>query len=109
MANLFTPQGDADPLAMLPMMVGVWQSAKPKDCETLLDAVAKNARVAAGLDSEYDFEGAKGRNIWSDLVVIDGSVSVQDVVCAPSYSRITVKDGRLVGRRKVESVVYPMM
>lgn len=24
-ANLFTVQGDADPLALLPLLVGVWQ------------------------------------------------------------------------------------
>ena len=24
-ANLFTPQGDGDPLALLPMVVGLWQ------------------------------------------------------------------------------------
>ncbi|CDS01261.1 hypothetical protein [Sporisorium scitamineum] len=50
-ANLFTPQGDADPLAMLPMMVGVWQSARPRDCEVLLGAVSRGARVAAGLET----------------------------------------------------------
>ncbi|GAC97393.1 zinc metallopeptidase [Pseudozyma hubeiensis SY62] len=38
-ANLFTPQGDADPLALLPTMVGVWQSAKPRDCEVLVGSV----------------------------------------------------------------------
>ena len=93
-ANLFTPQGDADPLALLPMMVAVWQSAKPRDCEVLLGAVSAQARVAAGL--------AEGR-VWSDLTVLDGVTSVQEAVCAPGYSRITIKDGRLVARRKVDS------
>ena len=122
-ANLFTPQGDADPLALLPMMVGVWQSAKPKDCETLLSAVSCAARAAAGLTSSYESAlpdqsqggetGGGGevgeKNLWADLVVLDGSTSVQAAVCAPGYSRITIKDGRLVARRKVASVVYPLL
>ncbi|KAJ9477218.1 Zinc metallopeptidase, partial [Pseudozyma hubeiensis] len=102
-ANLFTPQGDADPLALLPMMVGVWQSAKPRDCEVLVGSVSSRARVAAGLNAGYD--GGLGRNIWTDLTVVDGSRSVQELVCAPSYSRITVKDGVLVSRRTVDSKV----
>lgn len=109
-ANLFTPQGDADPLAMLPMMVGVWQSARPRDCEVLLGAVSRGARVAAGLESGYEQSGeGEGRNVWADLTVVDGSTWVQQVVCTPSYSRITLKDGRLVSRRKVDSVVYPLL
>ncbi len=59
-ANLFTPQGDADPMALLPMMVGVWQSAKPKDCEVLLRAVSRGGRVASGLDAEYDDKPPQG-------------------------------------------------
>ncbi|CBQ71568.1 conserved hypothetical protein [Sporisorium reilianum SRZ2] len=103
-ANLFTPQGDADPLAMLPMMVGVWQSARAVDCAVLLGAVSARARVAAGLPGAYGEEG-----MWADLTVVDGCTSVQDVVCAPSYSRITLKHGRLVSRRRVESAVYPLL
>ncbi|SPO31830.1 uncharacterized protein UTRI_06667 [Ustilago trichophora] len=110
-ANLFTPQGDADPLAVLPMMVAVWQSAKPEDCETLIGAISRNARLAAGLACSYDTldqDGSeeKSRNIWTDLTVIDGSTSVQDAVCAPSFGRLTIKDGRIVARRRVDSVVY---
>ncbi|TKY86868.1 hypothetical protein EX895_004156 [Sporisorium graminicola] len=108
-ANLFTPQGDADPLALLPMMVGVWQSAKPDDCAVLLGAVSWGARVAAGFDSGYRGGGETGRSIWTDLTVVDGSVSVQEVVCAPSYSRIALKDGRVVSRRRVESALYPLL
>ncbi|EST06995.1 hypothetical protein PSEUBRA_003625 [Kalmanozyma brasiliensis GHG001] len=96
--NLFTPQGDADPLALLPTMVGVWQSAKPEDCEVLLGSVSTRARIAAGLDE-----------MWRDLTVIDGTVSVQGLVCAPSFGRLTIKNGRLVGRRRVVSEVFPLL
>lgn len=98
-SNLFTPQGDADPLAMLPMMVGMWQSAKPEDCEVLVGAVGRCARVAAGLEEE----------IWGDLTLVDGCTSVQQLVCAPGYGRITVKGGRLVARRRVVSEVFPLI
>ncbi|KAI3486726.1 hypothetical protein L1887_49676 [Cichorium endivia] len=72
-ANLFTPQGDADPLALLPCMVGVWQSAKPHDCETLLAAVSTAARYAAGLNSSY-----ADAEVWADLTLLDGASAVQD-------------------------------
>ena len=117
-ANLFTPQGDADPLALLPAMVGVWQSAKPDDCNLMLAAISSRAHLAAAIESSYQpphpdrTAGAedkapdgKGRNIWADLVVVDGSTSVQEAVCAPGYGRITVKDGQLVARRQVTSIV----
>ncbi|SNX88064.1 uncharacterized protein MEPE_06775 [Melanopsichium pennsylvanicum] len=127
-ANLFTPQGDADPLTMLPGLVGIWQSAKPQDCETLLSGISTSARIAAGLQSDFvkckavpdvdddtssAQEGGKDSfesdqsNIWADLVVIDGTHSIQEACCAPSYSRITIKDAIIVSRRRVESQVYP--
>lgn len=109
-ANLFTPQGDADPMGLLPMMVGVWQSAKPEDCEVLVDAVSRTARIAAGLDAEYAEEnkGEEGEfgKIWADLTILDGTTSVQQAACAPSYSRITIKDGSLVSHRSVQSKMY---
>lgn len=105
--NLFTPQGDADPLALLPGMVGVWQSAKPKDCVTMLNAVSVNGRIAMGLVGSYGVGGREeGKSIWADLVILDGATSVQNAVCAPGYGRVTVKDGRLASRRSVQSELY---
>lgn len=34
--NLFTPHGDADPLALLPLMVSIWQGAREEDMKGLL-------------------------------------------------------------------------
>ncbi|KAK4701462.1 cytosine/creatinine deaminase, partial [Phenoliferia sp. Uapishka_3] len=43
--NGFTPQGDADPLALLPMLVGVWQSAQPDALHSLLVGVKLQRRT----------------------------------------------------------------
>ncbi|ETS61518.1 zinc metallopeptidase [Moesziomyces aphidis] len=100
-ANLFTPQGDADPLALLPCMVGVWQSAKPHDCETLLAAVSTAARYAAGLNSSY-----ADAEVWADLTLLDGASAVQDAVCAPPFGRTTIANGSLVAQRTIHSTRF---
>ncbi len=100
-ANLFTPQGDADPLAMLPCMVGVWQSAKPRDCETLLNAVSTSARYAAGFTCSYDDAA-----VWADLTLLDGASGVQDAVCAPPFGRLTIAKGSMVAQRTIHSTLF---
>lgn len=112
--NLFTSQGDADPVALLPTMVGVWQSAKKQDCLRLVEGVSVNGRLAMGLNASYaGGEGGGGgvgeegqKSLWSDLVMLDGTSSVQDAVCSPGYGRVTIKDGRMIGRRSVHSELY---
>ncbi|SPO36246.1 uncharacterized protein PSFLO_01717 [Pseudozyma flocculosa] len=101
-ANLFTPQGDADPLALLPMMVAVWQKATPTDCQTLLDMVATNARTAAGCD-RLDPDATWGAEALLDATILDGCASVQDAALAPPFGRITIKHGKVVARRSVDS------
>ncbi|KDN36690.1 hypothetical protein K437DRAFT_260045 [Tilletiaria anomala UBC 951] len=35
-SNLFTPQGDTDPTALLPYFVGIWQSTQPDGMRCLV-------------------------------------------------------------------------
>ena len=93
-AKLFTPQGDADPLAIFPGIVRVWQDARRQECQTLLRTVSRTGRLAIGV------------RWWADLVILDGMKSVQDAVCAPCYGRFTIKDRRPVSRRSVYSELY---
>lgn len=91
-ANLFTPQGDADPLAMLPWAVALYQDAT--QCEGLLSFISTDARYAGGFAADYPA-------LWKDLVIFDTATSVQQAVFAPPFGRIVVKNGQLISKRTV--------
>lgn len=64
--NLFTPHGDADPLALLPLMVSIWQGAKEEDMKHLLvsddERTSKLTRLETR-DSQDEIE----RGAWSSF------------------------------------------
>ncbi|KAI5477567.1 metallo-dependent hydrolase [Pseudohyphozyma bogoriensis] len=104
--NLFTPQGDADPLAMLPLLVAIWQSAKPDMVKSLLSFVSSAAGLAAGADPTCIFAPIQSQGAGpATFTLIDGCRSLQSAVLAPRFGRTTVFNGRIVGRRTVVSSV----
>ncbi|KAL8291807.1 hypothetical protein RQP46_002065 [Phenoliferia psychrophenolica] len=92
--NGFTPQGDADPLALLPMLVAVWQSAQPAAIRSLLEMVTTSAGLAAGIDlwvPDSTFGTVGGTGIGpATFTVLDGCMDLRSAVLAPSYGRTTL-------------------
>lgn len=119
-ANLFTPQGDGDPAALLPLLVGLWQSATASDLSHLLSMCTTTAALAAGADAgpsptadERDTDGETLSAVLFDpsafdsAVLFDGCGTVQDLVLAPPYARTTLFRGRITSRRTVSSWLRP--
>jgi len=102
--NLFTPQGDGDPLALLPLCVAVYQDATEKALATLLKMVTVQAASAAGLrPSEHAAGLALQPGEPADLVILDGCTDWRTAALAPPFARVTLKNGKVVGKRKVET------
>lgn len=123
-ANLFTPQGEPDPLSLLPLLVGVWQAATPEDCARLLDMVTLGAHFAAGSDmpdldlglaSEASHSFMQGqRETVSGLrglygtacLLLPGVTTVQEAVLRPPHARVLVRQGRVISERRVEETIW---
>ncbi|EJT99956.1 Metallo-dependent hydrolase [Dacryopinax primogenitus] len=104
--NLFTPQGDGDPLALLPMCVGVFQNAKENSLASLIRMVTVFAASAAGLrPREHAADLMLQPGEPADLVILDGCTDWRMAALSPPFARVTLKGGRVVGKRKVETWV----
>jgi len=102
--NLFTPQGDGDPLALLPLCVAVYQDATEKALVSLLRMVTVQAASAAGLrPQEHAADLALRPGEPADLVILDGCTDWRTAALAPPFARVTLKSGKVVGKRKVET------
>ncbi|UZJ55145.1 hypothetical protein CBS101457_004465 [Exobasidium rhododendri] len=119
-ANLFTPQGDGDPLALMPLMVGLWQDATPRVLHALLAMVSQSASeaivgkarisepkvgtVTVSSDGSASTEIDPGAKDYTLLVQCD---SVQDAVLRPPSARLTIKAGKVVAWTKVDAGIAP--
>ncbi|KZO95947.1 Metallo-dependent hydrolase [Calocera viscosa TUFC12733] len=102
--NLFTPQGDGDPLALLPLCVAVYQDATANSLASLLRMVTVQAASAAGLrplEHADDLSIRPGEP--ADLVILDGCSDWRTAALAPPFARVTLKGGKVVATRKAET------
>ncbi|PCH40093.1 Metallo-dependent hydrolase, partial [Wolfiporia cocos MD-104 SS10] len=97
--NAFTPQGPVDPLALCPMGVALFQCGTKKDCLSLLqEAITLNSRAAIGAATPKSLIPAKGDK--ADFVLLHGNESLYFAALNPSFSRTTIKNGRVVAKRR---------
>ncbi|KZT55016.1 Metallo-dependent hydrolase [Calocera cornea HHB12733] len=102
--NLFTPQGDGDPLALLPLCVAVYQDATETALASLLRMVTIQAASAAGLrppEHAADLSFQAGEP--ADLVILDGCTDWRMAALSPPFSRVTIRRGKVVAKRKVQA------
>ncbi|GJE98279.1 cytosine deaminase-like protein [Phanerochaete sordida] len=104
-ANAFTPQGPPDPLALCPLGVALFQAGTKAACAALLRSVTTIARVATGNASPSSLFPQVGD--VADFVVLHDNPSVQDAACNPCYDRTTIKNGRVVARRRGHVELHP--
>lgn len=132
-ANLFTPQGDGDPLALMPLVVGLWQSATPDHLAAMLSMVSSSAHgivrkcdvvmPPSEIDVEFDDAGNVVTAVFASTMDTEGGEqeqtpfeadtftllpnckSVQDAVLSPPSARYAVRRRRLVAWRRVNEGV----
>ncbi|PWN49091.1 Metallo-dependent hydrolase [Violaceomyces palustris] len=109
-SNLFQPQGDSDPLALLPLLVGLWQSTRPAHLESLLDMVTLSSLHSAGFDPAdppvecTDMKRFATRpDSYRNATILDACYDLASAVLSPTYGRITIFQGSIVSTRKVQS------
>ncbi|KAF9454709.1 hypothetical protein P691DRAFT_716456 [Macrolepiota fuliginosa MF-IS2] len=126
--NAFTPQGTLDPLSSLVSFgVVIFQAVTPGDIRTLIEAVTLTSKRAIGLGVEHatsrmpEDEGGNlagqeshrrqspvpvpadlfpTRGDPADFVILHDNDSLRSVALHPAFERTTIKDGRVVARRK---------
>ncbi|KLO12194.1 Metallo-dependent hydrolase [Schizopora paradoxa] len=102
-ANAFTPQGTADPLSLCTLGVAVYQSATKESCRVLLESISTASKLAVGdvhssvLADPLSILPTSGRP--ADFVILHDNSDIQSAVLSPSYSRTTIKGGRVVSWR----------
>ncbi|KZS92907.1 Metallo-dependent hydrolase [Sistotremastrum niveocremeum HHB9708] len=99
--NAFTPQGEPDPLSLCPLGVALYQASTPADCHSLLEAVSIGSHRAVGRKCAASLRVKEGNP--SDVLILHGTrqSSITQVVLAPSVTRTTIKNGRIVAKRTV--------
>lgn len=101
-ANAFTPQGDADPLSLLPLGIALYQDATPMGLERTMSMVTNRSALAIGLPTaSLEIQP----NQPADLVILHGVSTLREGVLSPPFDRTVVYQGRVVARRHSEKWV----
>ena len=118
--NAFTPQGTPDPLSLCSLGVALFQAGTKSACQKLLVSIPSEAR-GASLPLTYPFtqesvilhsrtaigeKGSAGLSLVprvgdpADFVLLHENHDAQSAACSPSYTRTTIKAGRVVSCRE---------
>ncbi|KIP08912.1 hypothetical protein PHLGIDRAFT_116778, partial [Phlebiopsis gigantea 11061_1 CR5-6] len=97
--NAFTPQGAPDPLALCPLGVALFHAGTRDATRALVESVTVHAKRAIGQAAPALVPQPGDA---ADFVLLHDNRDVQSAACDPSYTRTTIKAGRIVARRKGE-------
>lgn len=100
--NLFTPQACADPLVgLVLLLVALYQTAALEDLGLILSMLTRDAHEAIGSSA------AGAASPWQSCLLLpsNSSNAFAELVLNPPLNRITVTDGKVVSRRRLDDMI----
>ncbi|KAI0335897.1 Metallo-dependent hydrolase [Cubamyces sp. BRFM 1775] len=110
--NAFTPQGGVDPLGLCPLGVAVFQAGTKNDCRALLVSASFHLRRLARTYTHFvpyqESSMTPSPGAPADFVLLHENDTLHAAALSPSFSRTTVRQGRVVACRVARTWLVPM-